>query len=83
MRLFLPVGLFLSECTIFSVSSAGIAKQYTLWVVAGFEALSCQVTVTFYNGYTGRIRSTPAVNNTACVFGRLSHISVLFLNQSQ
>jgi len=37
-----------------------------VWVVADFEALSCQVTTTFDTSYTAQIRTAPAINYTAC-----------------
>jgi len=37
-----------------------------VWLVADFEALSCQVTTTFDTGWNARIRTAPAINYTAC-----------------
>ena len=37
-----------------------------VWLVADFEALSCQVTTTFDTGCAARIRTAPAINYTAC-----------------
>jgi hypothetical protein len=37
-----------------------------VWLVADFEALSCQVTTTFDTSCAARIRTAPAINYTAC-----------------
>jgi len=37
-----------------------------VWLVADFEALSYQDTTTFDTSCAARIRSAPAINNTAC-----------------
>ncbi len=37
-----------------------------VWLVADFEALSCQVTTTFDTSVAARIRTAPAINYTAC-----------------
>jgi len=40
--------------------------RMAVWLVADFEALSCQVTTTFDTGCAARIRTAPAINYTAC-----------------
>jgi hypothetical protein len=37
-----------------------------VWLVADFEALSCQVTTTFDTSCAARIPTAPAINYTAC-----------------
>jgi hypothetical protein len=37
-----------------------------VWLVADFEALSCQVTTTFDTSCAARICTAPAINYTAC-----------------
>jgi len=41
-------------------------QRLAVWLVADFEALSCQVTTTFDTGCAARIRTAPAINYTAC-----------------
>ncbi|WP_213189389.1 hypothetical protein [Cloacibacterium caeni] len=41
-------------------------QRMAVWLVADFEALSCQVTTTFDTGCAARIRTAPAINYTAC-----------------
>lgn len=44
----------------------GFIQRMAVWLVADFEALSCQVTTTFDTGCAARIRTAPAINYTAC-----------------
>ena len=37
-----------------------------VWLVADFEALSCQVTTNFDRSCAAQIRTAPAINYTAC-----------------
>jgi hypothetical protein len=53
-----------------------------VWLVADFEALSCQVTTTFDTSCAARIPTAPAINYTACyrlVFIVLYHFSINLL----
>jgi hypothetical protein len=43
-----------------------LAVTVAVWLVADFEALSCQVTTTFDTSCTARMRTAPAINYTAC-----------------
>ncbi len=54
-----------------------------VWLVADFEALSCQVTTTFDTGCAARIRTAPAINyNACCAFGfYLFHFLIVNLSK--
>ena len=57
------------------------AQRLAVWLVADFEALPYQVTITFDTSYAARIRTAPAINYTACyrlVFIVFSHFSYQF-----
>lgn len=47
-------------------SRLGFVQRLAVWLVADFEALSCQVTTTFDTGCAARILTAPAINYTAC-----------------
>ena len=44
----------------------GFIQRMAVWLVADFEALSCQVTTTFNTSCAARIPTAPAINYTAC-----------------
>jgi hypothetical protein len=50
-----------------------------VWLVADYEALSYQVTTTFYTSCAARIPTTPAINYTACWQLVLVHIRLFFI----
>jgi hypothetical protein len=50
-----------------------------VWLVAVFEALSCQVTTTFDTSCAARKRTAPAINNTACWHTNLYVYRILLL----
>ena len=51
-------------------------QRLAVWLVADFEALSCQVTTTFETSCDARIRTVPAINYTACYVLAFIHLSV-------
>jgi hypothetical protein len=50
-----------------------------VWLVADFEALSYQVTTTFYTSCAARIRTALAINYTACWQLVLIHIRLFII----
>lgn len=50
-----------------------------VWLVADFEALSCQVTTTFDTSCAARIPTAPAINYTACWQLVFIHIRLYFI----
>ena len=42
------------------------AQRMAVWLVADFEALSCQITTNFDTSYAAQIPTAPAINYTAC-----------------
>ena len=57
--------ILLSFCRLF-LSFYNERQRLAVWLVADFEALSCQVTTTFDTGCAARILTAPAINYTAC-----------------
>jgi len=53
-------------CIIFKCKERNIAQRMAVWLVADFEALSCQITTTFDTSCAARIPTAPAINYTAC-----------------
>ena len=54
-----------------------------VWLVADFEALSCQVTTTFDTSCAARIRTEPAINYTACCAFGFYFFHLLIVNWSK
>ncbi len=55
------------------------AQRMAVWLVADFEALSCQVTTTFDTSCAARIPTAPAINYTACWQLVFIHIRLYFI----
>ena len=61
----------------------GFIQRMAVWLVADFEALSCQVTTTFDTSCAARIRTAPAINYTACCAFGFYFFHLLIVNWSK
>ena len=61
----------------------GLVQRLAVWLVADFEALSCQVTTAFNTSCAARIPTAPAINYTACCAFGFYFFHLLIVNWSK